>query len=92
VEALVLLVLAAAAGVALLVALVVAVKGDTRAGQIGLRSAREIVDQRDALEAEDLAQMLAVLNERRRARGEPDLSAIDIELRLMQDELEQRRG
>ncbi len=87
-----LLVLAAAAGVALLVALVAAVKGDTRSGQIGLRSAREIIDQRDALDAEDLAQMLALLNERRRARGEPDLSELDIELRLIQDELEQRRG
>lgn len=41
-------------------------------GPLGLRSAREIVSEREALEAEDLAQLLAVTNARRRARGLPE--------------------
>ena len=43
--------------------------------QIGQRSARELAERREALEAEDLDQMLAAHNERRRARGEAELTA-----------------
>ena len=42
--------------------------------QIGQRSAREIVEQREALEADDLDQMLTAYNTRRRARGEAELT------------------
>ncbi len=50
--------------------------------QVGLRSAREIYETREALEAEDLDQMLAAHNARRRARGEPEVSAGELELRV----------
>jgi hypothetical protein len=59
--------------------------------QLGLRSAREITEDREALEAEDLSQMLAAHNERRRRRGEPEMTVADIELRVMNDLSEQRR-
>jgi hypothetical protein len=53
--------------------------------EIGQRSARQIVEQREALEAEDLDQMLAAHNARRRARGTPELSTSDLELQVAQD-------
>ena len=39
--------------------------------QLGMRSAREIEQTREALEAEDLEQMLNAHNARRQARGQP---------------------
>jgi hypothetical protein len=57
--------------------------------QLGLRSAREITETREALEAEDLDQMLAARNARRRARGEPELTAAELELRVAHDHAEQ---
>ena len=59
--------------------------------QLGLKSAREITETREALEAEDLEQMLAAQNARRRARGEQELTVGDLETRVMQDLSEQRR-
>lgn len=59
--------------------------------QLGLRSAREISENREALEAEDLDQMLAAHNARRRARGKPEVTVADVELRVMEDQNEQRR-
>jgi hypothetical protein len=59
--------------------------------QLGLRSAREIVETREALDAEDLDQMLAAHNARRRARGEDELTVADLETQVMQDLAEQRR-
>lgn len=59
--------------------------------QLGLRSAREISENREALDAEDLDQMLTAHNARRRARGEPEVSVADLEMRVMQDVNEQRR-
>ncbi len=59
--------------------------------QLGLRSAREITETREALEAEDLEQMLAAHNARRRARGEQELTVGDLETRVMEDLSEQRR-
>ena len=53
--------------------------------QLGLRSARQIVEDREALEAEDLSQMLAAHNERRRRRGEPEVTVADLELQVMND-------
>ena len=57
--------------------------------QVGLRSAREISESREALEAEDLDQMLAARNARRRARGEAEVSAADMELRIAREHAEQ---
>lgn len=59
--------------------------------QLGLKSAREITETREALEAEDLDQMLAAHNARRRAKGERELTVSDLELRVMDDLAEQQR-
>ena len=59
--------------------------------QLGIRSAREISETREQLEAEDLEQMLAASNARRRARGEPERTVAQLELRIMEDLNEQRR-
>jgi hypothetical protein len=59
--------------------------------QLGLKSGREISETREALEAEDLDQMLAAHNARRRARGEAEVTVADLELRVMEDLNEQRR-
>jgi hypothetical protein len=59
--------------------------------QLGLRSAREISESREQLEAEDLDQMLSAHNARRRARGEQEVTAHDLELRVAQDVQEQQR-
>jgi hypothetical protein len=53
--------------------------------QIGMRSAREIVETRESLEAEDVDQMLAAHNARRRARGETELTVGDLELQVSQE-------
>ncbi len=58
---------------------------------LGLRSARRITEDREALEAEDLAQMLEAHNARRRRRGEVDMSVGDLERRVMEDVSEQLR-
>lgn len=59
--------------------------------QLGLKSAREITESREALDAEDLEQMLAAHNARRRARGEREVSITDLEHQVMEDVAEQRR-
>ncbi len=59
--------------------------------QLGLRSARQIVEEREQLDAEDLSQMLAAHNERRRRRGEPEVSVSDLELQVQTDFQEVRR-
>ena len=59
--------------------------------QVGQRSARELVERREALEAEDLDQMLAAHNERRRARGESELTADELEARVLRERSEQQR-
>lgn len=58
--------------------------------QLGLRSARQITEDREALEAEDLSQMLAAHNERRRRRGKPEVTVGDIEMQVASDLREQR--
>ena len=57
----------------------------------GLRSARQITEEREELEAEDLAQMLEAHNARRRRRGQADLTVADLERQVMDDVNEQRR-
>ena len=59
--------------------------------QLGLRSARQITEERESLEAEDLTQMLEAHNARRRRRGEADVTVADLERRVMDDLAEQRR-
>jgi hypothetical protein len=59
--------------------------------QMGLRTARQITEDRESLEAEDLAQMLEAHNARRRRRGETDMTVADLELRVAQDVSDQLR-
>jgi hypothetical protein len=59
--------------------------------QLGLKSARQIMENREALDAEDLDQMLAAHNARRRRRGEAEVTVADLEARVMEDVHEQRR-
>jgi hypothetical protein len=59
--------------------------------QLGLKEARELIERREALEAEDLDQMLSAHNARRRARGEAEVSAEELEARLAA-ERSQHRG
>ncbi len=59
--------------------------------QLGLKSARQITENREALDAEDLDQMLAAHNARRRRRGEAEVTVADLEQRVMDDAREQRR-
>jgi hypothetical protein len=59
--------------------------------QLGLQSARELAERREALEAEDLDQMLRAHNERKRARGEPEVTAEELEARVLGELREPRR-
>lgn len=59
--------------------------------QIGQRPAPELAERREALEAEDLAQMLAAHNERRRARGAPEVTAEEVEARILRELSGQQR-
>ena len=53
--------------------------------QLGMKSAREIVEHREELEADDLDQMLAAHNARRRAHGKAELTVNDLELQVSQE-------
>jgi hypothetical protein len=55
-------------------------------GPLGLRSAEEILESRESLEAEDLAQLLEACNARRRRRGEPERTLEDVELQLTREQ------
>jgi hypothetical protein len=59
--------------------------------QVGLKSARELAERREELEAEDLDQMLRAHNARRRARGEPEVSAEQLEARVLEEQSGRRR-
>lgn len=73
--------------VAFLVAIVLLGKYYPGSGleQVGLKSAREITETREQLEAEDLDQMLSAHNARRRSRGESEVTVEDLELRVRED-------
>lgn len=59
--------------------------------QLGWKSAREVVERQEALDAEDVRQMVAARNARRRARGEPEETLQEVEMRVMADIGEQHR-
>jgi hypothetical protein len=59
--------------------------------QLGLKSARELTERREALEAEDLDQMLRARNARKRARGEAEVTAEELEARVLR-EMSERGG
>jgi hypothetical protein len=59
--------------------------------QLGFKSAREVMERREALDAEDVEQMVAARNARRRARGEREETLQDVEMRVMGDISDQNR-
>ncbi len=59
--------------------------------QIGWKSAQQITETREALEAEDLTQMLDAANARRRARGEKEVTVEQMEMRVIEDRNEMSR-
>ncbi|ADB50342.1 hypothetical protein [Conexibacter woesei] len=65
-------------GIVLVVVLVIIALGvwypGSGAEQVGWRTPRSLAEQEAARDDEDLRQMLEAANERRRARGEPDLT------------------
>jgi hypothetical protein len=62
-----------------------------RTAPLGLRSARAITEEREALEAEDLAQMLEAHNAWRRRRGRPERTVEDVELLVAGEARDLRR-
>ena len=54
-------------------------------GPLGMRSADEILEQREALDAEDLSQLLEACNARRRRRGQPERTLEEVELQLTRE-------
>jgi hypothetical protein len=59
--------------------------------QLGLRSARQITETREELDALDLDQMMVVRNARRAARGEAEVSTADYERQVLQEEASAQR-
>jgi hypothetical protein len=59
--------------------------------QLGLKSAREVIERREELDAEDLDQLVRARNDRKRARGEAEESAEEVEARVLREISEQRR-
>jgi|SRR5579875_2910104 len=57
----------------------------------GLQSARVIAERREALEAEDLAQMLEAHNAWRRRRGRPERTVEDVEMLVAGEARDRRR-
>lgn len=59
--------------------------------QLGWKTAREVMERREALEVADVEQMVAARNARRRARGEREESLQEVEMWVMADVSEQNR-
>ena len=62
----------------------------TGSGPLGLRSAQEIIESRESLEAEDLSQLLEACNARRRRRGERERTVEEVELELVRQRRDPR--
>jgi hypothetical protein len=62
------------------------------AGPLGLRSPDEILEAREQLEAEDLAQLLEACNARRRRRGEAERTIEDVERALARERHDEWRA
>ncbi len=59
--------------------------------QIGWKTSREVMERREALDAEDVEQMIAARNARRRARGEREVSLDEVEMQVLAEIGEQQR-
>jgi hypothetical protein len=58
---------------------------DPGSGPLGLRSAAEIIERREALDAEDLSQLLEACNARRRRRGDSERTLEEVELEITRE-------
>ena len=59
--------------------------------QLGWKSAHEVIERREALDVEDVQQMVAARNARRRARGQREESLAEVEMRVTADMHEHSR-
>jgi hypothetical protein len=59
--------------------------------QVDWKTPREVTESREALEAEDLSQMLEAHNARRRRRGEAEVTVDDLERAVIDEANEQNR-
>jgi hypothetical protein len=57
---------------------------------LGWKSAREVMERREALDAEDVNSMIAARNARRRARGEREVTLEEMEYQVSLELREQR--
>jgi hypothetical protein len=57
---------------------------------LGWKSARDVIERREALDVEDVNQMIAARNARRRARGEREVTLEEMEFQVSQELREQR--
>jgi hypothetical protein len=78
-------------GLILLIILVGKLAPGSGLEELGLKSSREILERREELDAEDVHQMLAARNARRRARGEPEVTLEEMELQVFNEIGEQQR-
>ena len=78
-------------GLILLIVLVGKLAPGSGLEELGLKSSREILERREALDAEDVHQMLAARNARRRARGEREVTLEEMELRVFSELSEEQR-
>jgi transcriptional regulator NrdR family protein len=80
--------------VGLILWLVIVGKASSRRGieeAMGWKSAREVIERREALDAEDVHQMIAARNARRRARGEREVSLEEMEFKVSEELREQNK-
>jgi hypothetical protein len=57
---------------------------------MGWKTARDVIERREALDVEDVNQMIAARNARRRARGEPEVTLEEMEHQISRELREQR--
>ena len=78
-------------GLILLLVLVGRAAPGSGLNELGLKGSREILERREALDAEDVHQMLAARNARRRARGEREVTLEEMEMKVFTELGEHQR-
>lgn len=79
------------AGLILLIILVGKFAPGSGLNELGLKTSRDILERREALDAEDVNQMLAARNARRRARGESEMTLEEMEMKVFNELGEEQR-
>jgi hypothetical protein len=78
-------------GLVLLLVLVGKAAPGSGLDELGLKSSREILERREELDADDVHQMLAARNARRRARGEREVTLEEMEMKVFNELGEHQR-